>query len=809
MSPTRTERRSYSLQRRLLALMALGFMGLLLIISLLLWTYARGAANRTYDLLLAGAALSVLERVSPGPDGPVVDLPSSAMDILALAPDDRVVYRVFAPDAGQITGEGDLPLPPDTPLEAAPVFFDADYGAPFRFVLQGRQLNSPNGRLWVAVQIGQTLEARHAQQLSLFLNGMAGLALVSLIGLGFVWFAIRRALYPLRQIEADLHTRSPGDLAPVEGAFPQEIGGLFEAINGFVARLDRNRKLTEGFIADVAHQTRTSLSALQGHLSLAVDTNDQAQMRARLVRAERQAERTVRLTNQLLANAMVIHRSDRATLKPVALKPIVRDTLAEMLRDSRMREIALTFDADHVKDGDDLVVGDALSVREALRNLIDNAVRHGPPDNIIDIALHIEGDRLVLRVEDAGPGIAAADHGRATERFTSIARDTAGSGLGLAIVKAVADGHEATLALDTSRHGGLAIAIGFPRLAGTSLALAPGAATMLLMVLLAASSAGAQTMNVFSATDTTAMAPLMEGFEALNPGVSVEYNDLQTVVLHEAMLSGAAPDVVISSAMDLQVDLVNRGLARRLDIAEAEDLPEWAVWRSELFGFTFEPAVIVYNRTAFDANSLPKEHRELANFIRDNEAILDGRIGTYDLRGSGIGYLFATQDSVQGLQAQRITEVLGRARARTFCCTSDMVAATASGEIIISINVIGSYALALADNDPRVGVHFLSDYNLVMSRTAFVPATAPNPELAERFVAFLLSEDGQRLIATRSQLLPIRQVADIETPALEQLRAQEGSFLPIRLGPGLLTYLDPLKKENFLAGWEASVRSAP
>lgn len=89
--------RSYSLQRRLLSLMALGFIILLLMISLLLWNYARGAANRTYDLLLAGAALAVLERVSPGPNGPSVDLPSSAMDILALAPDDRVVYRVFPP----------------------------------------------------------------------------------------------------------------------------------------------------------------------------------------------------------------------------------------------------------------------------------------------------------------------------------------------------------------------------------------------------------------------------------------------------------------------------------------------------------------------------------------------------------------------------------------------------------------------------------------------------------------------------------------------------------------------------------------
>ena len=370
----RTAVRSYSPQRRLLLLMALGFTVLLLIIPVLLWTYARGAANRAYDLLLAGAALSVLERVSPEPNGPSVDLPSCATDTLALAPDDRMAYRVFSPDTGPITGTGDLPFPSDNPMQATPVFFDAPYGDPFRFAMLGRQMNTADGQMWVAVLIGQTLDARRAQHMSLFLNGMTGRAGISLIGLGFVWLAIRRALFPLRQIEMDLRARAPGDLTSVDAGAPREIGGLFEAINGFIARLDRNLRLTEGLHVDVALQTRTSLSALQGHLSLAAVSDGPTQMQVRLIRAQRQAERAARLTNQLLANAMVIHRSNRATLKPV-----VRDALAEMPRDSRMREIVVIFDADHIADGEDVTVADALSIREGLRNLIDNAIRHGPP----------------------------------------------------------------------------------------------------------------------------------------------------------------------------------------------------------------------------------------------------------------------------------------------------------------------------------------------------------------------------------------------------------------------------------------------
>jgi two-component system sensor histidine kinase TctE len=422
--------------------------------------------------------------------------------------------------------------------------------------------------------------------------------------------------------------------------------------------------------------------------------------------------------------------------------------------------------------------------------------------------LDIENDALALRVEDAGPGIAEADRARATERFSSIQQQTAGSGLGLAIVQAVADGHDAKMHLGTSRNGGLAVTITFPRLVRAAATLLAFVATLVLG-LASPDRAVAQTITIFSATDTPAMAPVITAFEALNPGVTIVYKEFQTVALHEAMMAGATPDVVISSAMDLQVDLVNRGIARRLDIAEAAALPDWATWRSELFGFTFEPAVIAYNAASFAPEDLPTEHRELANFIRDNASTLSQRIGIYDLRGSGIGYLFATQDAEQGLQAQRITEILGQSGVRTFCCTSDMIEATASGEISLAINVIGSYALSLAADDPRLGIHFLSDYNLVMARSAFVPKGAPNPDAAELFVRFLLSEDGQRVIATQSQLIPILPVVDVDTRVLSRLRAQGGSFLPIRLGPGLLTYLDILKKNNFLEGWEASVRVLP
>lgn len=796
-----TEVAGHSLQRRLLVTMATGFVILLLLISALLWTYARASANRPHDLLLAGTALSILERISVGPDGATVDLPNSAMEILSLNPVDRVQYRVFLPGGRDLTGTPDLPAPSELTPSTTPLFFEEEYlGSDFRFVIQARQLSTSEGRQRVVVQVGQTVELRNAQQRSFFATGLIGLAGLSLIGLGFVWFAIRTSLAPLRQIADDLAQREPADLGEVVGTPPREIRGLFDAINGFIDRLSRSRALTETFIADVAHQTRTSLSALQGHLSLAVDAESSEQMRSRLIKADRQAKRTARLTNQLLANAMVIHRSDRSSLQRVALKPLVRDILAETLRDSRMRHISLSFVDDGIEAGEDVILGDAVSIREALRNLIENAVRHGPPENTVTITLVASDAELVLSVEDAGPGIAEADLPRATERFTSLSENSTGSGLGLSIVKAVTDGHGADLRLGRSSLGGLGVTLIFKRLLAILL--------VAFWSLWSGAPAQAETLLIHSATDTPAMQPLIEAFEARTPGVEVEYVEFQTLDLYRAMLTSVdtpGPDVVISSAMDLQVDLVNRGHAQRTQLSSQIDPPSWAIWRSELFGFTFEPAVVVYDTQAISKDELPASHRDLATFVRENEDRFRGRIGTYDIAESGVGYLYATQDSLQGPQVLRLFEVLGRTDLKTFCCTSEMVEATAQGELAFAFNAIGSYAAAQLETEPHLGLHFFDDYNLVMTRTAFIPNAARQPENAALFIEFLLSSEGQQIIANRTPLLPLVQEQEPKSLIGREIQARLGTFLPIRLNPGLLTYLDELKRNDFLSAWQTSL----
>jgi two-component system sensor histidine kinase TctE len=134
-----------------------------------------------------------------------------------------------------------------------------------------------------------------------------------------------------------------------------------------------------------------------------------------------------------------------------------------------------------------------------------------------------------------------------------------------------------------------------------------------------------------------------------------------------------------------------------------------------------------------------------------------------------------------------------------------MVNATAEGELAFVFNAIGSYAATQVETKPNLGLHFFDDYNLVMSRTAFVPKGAKNTDLTAEFISFLLSPEGQRIIAEQTPLLPLIQ-SDTPSSQTERLiRYRLGTFLPIRLTPGLLTHLDDLKRQDFLSAWKTSL----
>nr|WP_321463230.1 ABC transporter substrate-binding protein [uncultured Cohaesibacter sp.] len=310
-------------------------------------------------------------------------------------------------------------------------------------------------------------------------------------------------------------------------------------------------------------------------------------------------------------------------------------------------------------------------------------------------------------------------------------------------------------------------------------------------------------LDIWGTTDTSAFERLVAAFEQANQDISVAYHEITTNALYEHVLSARDRrdtdiDLVISSAMDLQVKLVNEGLAAPFSKDRAGSTPSWAQWRNELYGFTYEPIVLVYNKKLFQGYPLPNTHADLADLLVNNLPTFEGKVGTYDAVSSGAGYLFFTQDAIQSDRIFRVIESLSRAKMRTYDYTSAILDAVASGDLILGYNVIGTYALERASQDPNLGIFQFKDYTIVMSRTAFIYKYSVKKSEAERFMEFLLSDAGQERMAEVSSLIPI-------SPDMRRLNLPQdptNAYLPIKMGVGLLTYQDALKKRNFLEVWQ-------
>nr|WP_257099123.1 sensor histidine kinase [Pseudovibrio flavus] len=445
--------------------MGSAFVVILSIIYIGLWTYAKESANQSYDRLLKSAALSILERSFVSHGKPSVDIPYSAMETLGLAPNDRVFYRVFTVTGGTITGSDDLPLPDDYEPSSEPEFFDRSYsGEPMRFIVQARYLRGAGYSGWVVVELGQTRLARSELEFDLIQNGLGVATLITIVGLIFVWFGINKALHPLIGIEAELRQRDTTDLTPLKPQSPREVASLIGSINGFIERLRKSLDHSQTFIADVAHQTRTSLSTLQGQLELAREQDNLPEMRERISRVEDQTRRTIRLTNQLISHAMVIHRADNQVMQAVDLCQLAKDVLEQTLRDYMASKVEFEFSCVGEEEEDLTPIwGDPIAIREALRNLLHNAVQHGPEINHIELRVAADKGSVSVCVDDAGEGIPEDMRAAALERFRSLGERRANSGLGLSIVSAVAQTHGAELVLTQSPLGGLRVSMRFKK----------------------------------------------------------------------------------------------------------------------------------------------------------------------------------------------------------------------------------------------------------------------------------------------------------------------------------------------------------
>src|SRR5690554_3980997 len=197
-----------------------------------------------------------------------------------------------------------------------------------------------------------------------------------------------------------------------------------------------------------------------------------------------------------------------------------------------------------------------------------------------------------------------------------------------------------------------------------------------------------EVLVIETSTDLSAIEPLILDFQSIEPGITIEYADQLTNEVFAAALKACEDgaffaDLLITSSVDHVAKLTNDGCAQYHESPATGALPEWANWRNEAFGFTFEPAVIIYNTELVPPEDIPLTRNALVELLRTKPGTYDGKIGTYDITRSGIGYLFAFFDAEQSSVFGRLLEGFGRADAVLEPTTGEILDRIESGELLI------------------------------------------------------------------------------------------------------------------------------
>ena len=457
--------RGTSLRRTLVGVLAVGMVLASGIGLWGAWRTAAAAANAAYDRSLAGAIKAIDANISTASGGLGVELPYTLLEFFELTASGAVYFRVASEDGLVEVGNTDLPPPEATLINGRPRFRDARYhGQLVRLGSYTRVLDPPLAghvdKPRVIIQVAETLASRQDFTRALLLEAVTRNALLVALALALMALATGWALRPLARLSAEVQARSPEDLTPIpEDAVPAEARPLVAAINHHMARHQQASEARRHFVDDASHQLRTPLTTLVTQVDFALREAHAGPVRDALQAMRQQLDEATHQVNQMLALA----RADAAALdrQTVDLVALARDVARQWWPQARAAGIDLGLECDETTLA---VQANAALLREALANLVHNALRYCPAGSRVTVRVDNAQANAVLAVLDDGPGLAPDELQHASERFFRGRHARAGgSGLGLAIVRAVAERHGGRLELQPGPGGrGLVVRLHLP-----------------------------------------------------------------------------------------------------------------------------------------------------------------------------------------------------------------------------------------------------------------------------------------------------------------------------------------------------------
>jgi len=428
-----------------------------------IWVAAQGIANRPFDRELGETARLLARRVSLQAGSPPlarINLPDASAALLRGDSNDSLFFQVLGTRGERIAGDRDLPVPNEVPIPGADVRFRDDMvdERPVRVAYLWVPMAPQQGAKPPLVQVAETLDKRSQLATEIARGVMLSQFAILPLAVLLIWFALTRGLRPLDVLQRHIRQRASSDLSPIDGrSVPEEVTPLVGAINDLLARLDRSIAAQKHFLADAAHQLKTPLAGLRMQAELAQrdaaeNGGDPKAVRRSLQQIARSSQQAAHMVNQLLSMARAEDIGEARRVQPFNLVAVVTEAVRDFVPRALAKGIDLGYEGPAAGDAQaPRVVGEAVLVREAVRNLVDNAVQYTPGGGTVTARVLTDpyGQVVVVQVEDNGPGIPEGERDLVFQPFyRALGTEVDGSGLGLAIVREVAERHSGTVSIE-------------------------------------------------------------------------------------------------------------------------------------------------------------------------------------------------------------------------------------------------------------------------------------------------------------------------------------------------------------------------
>jgi iron(III) transport system substrate-binding protein len=291
---------------------------------------------------------------------------------------------------------------------------------------------------------------------------------------------------------------------------------------------------------------------------------------------------------------------------------------------------------------------------------------------------------------------------------------------------------------------------------------------------------------------------LLAGFAKAQPGVSLQFVDGVSTDLHTHYLGlhqrgEGLPDVIWSSAMDLQMDLVRMGHASPHRSAHAQALPNWARYQDLAFCTTLEPLVGLRHTQYLGPQDGISTLKELADLMQQRPDLLRQRMACLDIEANGMGFLAMLVARAQDDSFERFVHLAVNLGVQGHGSNPPLVQALVAQSAVLAFPVLGAFAARAAATHPQLAVCTSPAPRLGVSRVALIPKGAPHPEQAACFVDFLLSPAGQDSMR-QDGLFPLQDLG--QSDGLPAMVVE-----PLPIDDGFAPWLDPAARAALRQDW--------